>query len=102
MGNQIYIEKPKDNLDKVEVYVKINRNNFEIIYKYSDVLEPYSGSLNYKYENLQISAIYKGIEYIEYLPFTFTEIIFYVPSNLLQFRHLFDNGIIFREFLENF
>lgn len=92
MGNVQSEEKKK--CDKLEIYVEIFRNSFEIMYKYNEVLEPYSGELNYKHETLEISAVYKAIERIEYLPFTFTEIVCYVPKSLLS-KCKFEN-IIFK------
>jgi hypothetical protein len=93
MGNAIV--KGKEKCNKLEIYVKTNRNIFEVIYKYNNILEPYSGNLDYKHDTLEMSAVCRAIEHIEYLPFIFEQIICYIKFHE---KYKFEN-IIFKEYI---
>ena len=78
-------EVEREKLDKLEIHIKIGRNNFETMYSYKNILEPYIGNLEWSYASLELSAVYKSIEHSKTIPYEFNEIVVYIPSSLYSF-----------------
>lgn len=88
MGNNAVKEVKREKRDKLEIHIKIGRNIFETMYSYNNILEPYTGNLEWSYASLEISAVYKSIEHAETIPYDFKEIVCYIPSHLYDFISL--------------
>ena len=85
MGNYAVKEVEREKLDKLEIHIKIGRNNFETMYSYKNILEPYTGNLEWSYASLELSAVHKSIEHSKTIPYDFNEIVVYIPSPLYSF-----------------
>jgi hypothetical protein len=88
MGNNPVKEVEREKLDKLEIHIKIGKNNFETMYSYKNILEPYTGNLEWSYASMELSAVYKSIEHSKTIPYDFEEIVCYIPSHLYDFISL--------------
>ena len=100
MGNYVSAnakETIRRKMPLMEIFVKVSYFDYEFVYKYGDIIEPYSGKLDAY--NSEIDGIIKSLDRLSNLYIDFDEIFIYTShasinyiSNALYRRT--DNAII--------
>lgn len=100
MGNYISGKsdiKVKRRISSIEIFVKVQHFDYEFVYKYDEIIEPYSGKLD-SY-NSEIDGIIKALDRLSNLYVEFDEITIYTSHKSINYisnalYHRTDNAII--------
>ena len=97
MGSSNSTEGIRRKFPSIDIFVKVNHFDYEFLYKYGDVIEPYSGKLD-SY-NDEINGIIKALDRLSSLYIDFDEINIYTSHKSINYisdalYHRTNNAII--------